>query len=117
MGNLQKNEKWFAGYNSLDELAQEQNNDSMLTCYDFFYKGKHYQMVQDMLLDYHRQIRVFWFPENKEGLGLDENGNAIENDLQIFDTEDHKVALESYILHDGVPLIEALQAPGLIEFD
>ena len=108
----------FSGSGTLDKLVQELNDDSkfMLTCYDFYYKGKHYQMVQDFIKD-HRQIRVFWFPKNKEGLGLDTDGNTIENDLKIYDTGDYRKPLEDYILHDGTPLIEALKVPGLILLD
>lgn len=104
----------------MDELVQELNEESKLklTCYDFVYKGKHYQMVQDLLsLNNQRQIRVFWFPENEEGLGIDANGNSIENNLKIYDTGDYRKPLENYILHDGTPLVEALKMPGLIILD
>ena len=108
----------FSGSGTLGKLVQELNEDSklMLTCYDFIYKGKHYQMVQDFMID-HRQIRVFWFPDNKTGMGIDEKGKVVENCLKIYDTGDYRAPLEDYVLHDGTPLIEALKVPGLIFLD
>ena len=121
MGNLfesRKNKKPFSGDGTLDALVQSLNEDSKLklTCYDFVYKGNHYQMVQDRLIN-GRQIRVFWFPENKNGTGIDEKDNAIENGLKIYGTGDYRAPLEDYVLHDGTPLIDALNVPGLIVLD
>lgn len=112
------NKKPFSGAETLDDLVQALNEDSKLklTCCDFMYKGNHYQMVQDWMLD-HRQIRVFWFPDSATGLGIDEKGNEIENDLKVYDTGDYRVPFEDYVLHDGMPLMEALKVPGLIVLD
>ncbi len=100
-----KNVKIFWGYGTLENLVEDM--DKFRWDYDFEYNGMHYWILYE-----YEHIRIYC---EKIGTTIkDPDYYDTWNDVR-FKTNTIRDVVEKYVMHDGVPFLDALKTPGAIE--
>lgn len=100
-----KNANIFWGYGTLESFVEDL--DTYRLDYDFLYKDKRYWIVYE-----YEHIHIYC--ENPDATEKDPDYYKTWDDIR-YKTNTIRDVVNDYVMHDGVPFLEALKTPGAIE--